>query len=451
MTAALDAAVALRAQLEERAAAAQAAVVDANQSFAKLQQAIATAARVIALLEQGQPDPVPVDPPTPPPIPDDANTVRIGTATYPLAGVNPTRVDFPGGRGRDELVAYQRPVTHTVTNVFGAECTVMAGQVIAAVDRQATGQTTGVIVPVGGYVLSGHGKARDWLLANAVRGARVEIVHLDTPAPVPTPVPVPTPTPTPSTPAGRTVAIYRKDGSGSTAAIPAGVTQFRYSFFQGTSLVEWGGETVATQAANLGRWLDAGTGRDLLISVGGSKGSVSTSNRGAFLGGFLAAEAQLGSRVTGIDWDLEAAAMVVDDVVAISKALAEGRKDSYLISFAPPGGPPVAPALQAAVALHQAGYRVQVGSQLYEAPSFITEGDALAALQRAVAAGLPPSRVLLGTMVGSDYKHWTVDMCVQVARAALKRWPDFGGCYLWSEGDQAEDAEWARRMAEAMA
>ena len=78
-------------------------------------------------------------------------------------------------------------------------------------------------------------------------------------------------------------------------------------------------------------------------------------------------------------------------------------------------------------------------------------GDALAALQRAVAAGLPPSRVLLGTMVGSDYKHWTVDMCVQVARAALKRWPDFGGCYLWSEGDQAEDAEWARRMAEAMA
>ena len=145
MTAALDAAVALRAQLEERAAAAQAAVVDANQSFAKLQQAIATAARVIALLEQGQPDPVPVDPPTPPPIPDDANTVRIGAATYPLAGVNPTRVDFPGGRGRDELVAYQRPVTHTVTNVFGAECTVMAGQVIAAVDRQATGQTTGVI------------------------------------------------------------------------------------------------------------------------------------------------------------------------------------------------------------------------------------------------------------------------------------------------------------------
>jgi hypothetical protein len=262
----------------------------------------------------------------------------------------------------------------------------------------------------------------------------------------PTPAPGPAPTPTPQQ-RRRTVAIYRKDGSGTTRNIPAGVNQFLYSFFQNNRLVEWGGEDIATQARNLGAWMDADTTRDLLIAVGGAKGSVSTSNRGAFLGGYLAAEAQLGNRATGIGWDLEKAAMVVDDVVAISKALADGRKDRYLIQFSPPGGDPVTPALQAAVALHRAGYRVQFGQQLYEGKVYITEDAAIGALRRAITAGLPPSCVVLGTMVGGDQRHWTIDVCARVLKAALAEWPGFGGAYLWSEGNVAQDDEWARRMA----
>jgi len=443
---ALDAAVALHAALDEEVSAARLAVVDANQALTSMQKVAAQAAQVVALLEQAPvPDPTPVPTPPPSPIPDDANTVRIGAATYPLAGINPGRLDYPGGRGPDQLVAYRAPVGFTTTNAYGTECTVMAGQVIAVIDREAISQAAGVIVPVGGYVLSGHGKARAWLNEHAVRGARVDVVHTDVPTPTPTPPPVPVPVQ-----GGRTIATYRKDGSGSTASIPAGINQFRYSFFQNNQLVEWGGETVATQAANLGQWLDGG-GRQVLISAGGSKGSVNTSNRGAFLGGFLAAEAKLGGRVTGIDWDLEAAAMVVDDVVAISRALAEGRKDSYLISFAPPGGDPVGPALLAAVALHKAGYRVQVGQQLYEGNVYITESAAIGALRRAVDAGLPPSCVLLGCMVGGDARHWTIPMCVQVARAALAQWEDFGGCYVWSEGNQAQDQAWATAMAAVFA
>jgi len=105
------------------------------------------------------------------------DTVRIGAQTRALAGINPTSTAYPGGRGVDELVLYRAPITQTVTNQWGSEVTVGAdGRVIAVLDRQITGSTTGTTVPAGGYVLSGHGTARDWLNANAVPGALVELL-----------------------------------------------------------------------------------------------------------------------------------------------------------------------------------------------------------------------------------------------------------------------------------
>jgi hypothetical protein len=388
-----------------------------------------------------------VAPPEPVEDPDEINAVRIGDAVYPLSGINPTPASNPAGapydgaRGPDQLVVYARPLQVTPTNVHGIEVCVVGGEVAGARTVNWT-----VVPDVPGYVLSGHRKAAAWLLTHARPGAVVELVHVDQSSPAPVIDPAPGPGP-----AGRrTIAIYRKDGSASTARIPGGINQFRYSFFQGRGLVEWGGESVQAQAANLGRWLDGDPVRELLISAGGARGTVSTADRDRFLDDFVSAEKALGRRVGGIDWDLEAAAMVVGDVEAISKVLAGGRKSSYVISFAPPGGDPVAPALEAAVRLYRQGYRVQLGQQLYEGREPITLDAAMGALRRAVKAGLPPSCVLLGTMVGSDLKHWTIDMCVQVLRAALDEWPDLGGAYLWSEGQEAQDAEWARRMAEVL-
>lgn len=62
----------------------------------------------------------------------------------------------------------------TPTNVYGAEVTVVGGTVVAVADRLTTlGPATPL--PQGGYVLSGHGAARDWLLANAHVGSAVTL------------------------------------------------------------------------------------------------------------------------------------------------------------------------------------------------------------------------------------------------------------------------------------
>jgi hypothetical protein len=135
-------------------------------------------------------------PPTPPVTPPDTGggtttpatptTVQIGASTYPLAAVNPTGETNPAGaayrgaRGTDQLVIYQAPVTVTETNQWGIEVTVDGGGIVTAVsDRQADQNLTGTDVPDdldGGYVLSGHGLARDWLLQYAVEGATVVLL-----------------------------------------------------------------------------------------------------------------------------------------------------------------------------------------------------------------------------------------------------------------------------------
>ncbi|MBY0450888.1 MAG: family 10 glycosylhydrolase [Cyanobacteria bacterium] len=102
-------------------------------------------------------------------------------SSYPLSvsdpspDNNPTASGFPGYRGSQQLVlydtAYGKP--RTGTNEFGFEVTVVDGVVV---DQEAADS---LIPPKGiaanSFVLSGHGKARDWLIANAPIGARVDI------------------------------------------------------------------------------------------------------------------------------------------------------------------------------------------------------------------------------------------------------------------------------------
>lgn len=106
-------------------------------------------------------------------VPPPAGTgkqVTIGLASYPLAGTNIAR-------GADELVVYSTGGV-TTTNVYGAEAAVSAGRIASVVDRQTT-NGPGLAIPQGGYVLSGHGAARNWLLAEAQVG---DLVTGDVPA-----------------------------------------------------------------------------------------------------------------------------------------------------------------------------------------------------------------------------------------------------------------------------
>lgn len=114
-----------------------------------------------AVPEQPAPSipPAPTDPP--------CFAVRIGSSSYPLAGVDVERE-------ADALVVYTDRAAATSTDAYGCEVTVMGGVVVRIDDRQAGGSATGTPIPEGGFVLSGHGEARAWLLANAEIGALVE-------------------------------------------------------------------------------------------------------------------------------------------------------------------------------------------------------------------------------------------------------------------------------------
>ena len=93
------------------------------------------------------------------------------SASYPLAGIDIARE-------LNALVAYTDKEATTSTNPWGCEVTVTGGKVIQINDRQIGESATGTPIPTGSFVLSGHGEARTWLLANAKVGAAVERITM---------------------------------------------------------------------------------------------------------------------------------------------------------------------------------------------------------------------------------------------------------------------------------
>ncbi|MGH2348659.1 MAG: phosphodiester glycosidase family protein, partial [bacterium] len=93
-----------------------------------------------------------------------AGTVSTADGTIPISGVNRSR-------GTDELILYRPEFdASTRTNQFGAEATVVGGVVTSVTDGQ--GNTP---VPRDGVVLSGHGRARQWIAQRLAAGTAVTI------------------------------------------------------------------------------------------------------------------------------------------------------------------------------------------------------------------------------------------------------------------------------------
>ena len=84
---------------------------------------------------------------------------------------NPGGSGFPGFRASNQLIvydaAYGKPTTGT--NEFGFEVTVRDGVVVEQEGSDST------IPMTSGYVLSGHGNARSWLIGHAPIGAKIAI------------------------------------------------------------------------------------------------------------------------------------------------------------------------------------------------------------------------------------------------------------------------------------
>ena len=88
------------------------------------------------------------------------------------AGMETETAEFPAFRGTDQTIIYKdgwnyNDAKGTGTNVYGFEAAVDANGVVVEVGVNVSE------IPEGGYVISGHGKGRDFIRSNIVKGATV--------------------------------------------------------------------------------------------------------------------------------------------------------------------------------------------------------------------------------------------------------------------------------------
>ena len=108
---------------------------------------------------------------SPVPIPEgilSQSSYRI-SAIDPISGVAKNGGFYPGGRGTNQLVIYTHRIgPRTGTNEFGAEAIVVNGTVVRISGADS-------IIPKGGFVISGHGKAKTWMNLNLTVGTKIYI------------------------------------------------------------------------------------------------------------------------------------------------------------------------------------------------------------------------------------------------------------------------------------
>jgi chitinase len=243
-------------------------------------------------------------------------------------------------------------------------------------------------------------------------------------------------------PSGRTLAVYlmmwSNSGSPKLSTLPRQITEVRLAFAQGDPpiLVGWASQSQTDFLADVAALKARGV--RFVVAVGGQGGMLNTRSRDAFIGGIARIHSIVG--LDGLDWDLEASTLISADVVAISQALHD--RYGWKVSFAPNGGN-VDRYLPTAVTCQAAGILSTYGQQFYDAP--VTLGAAMSRVDQAVAAGIAPSRITVGCMVGPDASHWTVDQCATNVGGIRAKYSDLAGAYLWEAG-RAGTTDWATRI-----
>lgn len=90
-------------------------------------------------------------------------------AIDPLTDPSFTGRFFPGGRGANQLIIYTKNSgLRTGTNEFGAEAIVVDNTVV-----QISGADS--IIPANGFIISGHGKAKNWINENLLVGTKITV------------------------------------------------------------------------------------------------------------------------------------------------------------------------------------------------------------------------------------------------------------------------------------
>ncbi len=113
------------------------------------------------------------------PIPNAARVPVEGivyeTSDFPISHIDPKtgengiNTTYPGFRGANELIVYTPTYgLRTGTNEFGSEASVVGNTVVKFGGADS-------IIPNGGFVISGHGKAKTWIQKNLLLGAKIYV------------------------------------------------------------------------------------------------------------------------------------------------------------------------------------------------------------------------------------------------------------------------------------
>ena len=102
----------------------------------------------------------------------DVQRISLGNEVsfYQITDINPKKSNSdPGGRGINEFIVYTSDYgLKTNTNEYGKEAIVINNQVVALSSMDS-------IIPPNGFVISGHGKAKEWIEKNVILGSRIDI------------------------------------------------------------------------------------------------------------------------------------------------------------------------------------------------------------------------------------------------------------------------------------
>ena len=103
------------------------------------------------------------------------NEVVFNQSTYkinvidPIYSTNISGANYPGLRGANQLVIYTPTFGYrTNTNEFGTEAIVEGNTVVSLSGADS-------LIPVNGFVISGHGRAKQWINENIIVGSKISI------------------------------------------------------------------------------------------------------------------------------------------------------------------------------------------------------------------------------------------------------------------------------------
>ena len=363
-------------------------------------------------------------------------TVTIGTSSHVLDGVNVQR-------RANQLILYTRTSTQisTPTNIYGAEVVVMRGRVTSVNDRLIThgGSTP---IPIDAVVLSGHDRAREWLLAKARIGVSVTLPPGTVTSSAP---PAPTTaatTPTSSNPAptagfpAKAVGVYNMLWSNSTGPLSGesgGVNVHLLAFGSSNSsgtitLVGYGPTGKAELLAALAT--DRARGDKIILSLGGSGYVVDLSATAARVNDIAAIASDIGG-LDGVDIDIETGTINQAQIVAFAQGLRAKFGTGFAFTMAP-NGSNVDQYRPIAKVLSDMGLLTYIGQQFYDAP--VSLAAAKYRIQQFITVGIPQSQIAVGMMIGTTSNYWTLQQCHDYMTDIMTTWPGITKAYLWHAG-----------------